>query len=250
MITNQPTGRSIFLDKEYPLFFEILQTEHKIVIRIPFPDGYPDTALSNELVMGLALLELVNRDDGIYLANFFLKPLMKRYRPFVLPNELAPLKGLGKIMLCLGLNIFSSAIKPIRDSTMIFLEAAGGECFDENIKNYEDIPIEELIKRLRRNERTAEILKKSIEGTGKIKKHTKKDREKLENALCEIDANYRLVDYYRSYGLSIIDETIGTSIKMAGKVSDMLKKCGYSFLGKRKSKRKKSRKKSIKRSSR
>ena len=249
MITYRPTGRIIlYKNKEYPLFFEILKTDSKIIIRIPFPDGYPDTALSNELVMGLGILELVDRgDDEIYLANFFLKPLMKHYRPFALPNELAPLKGLGKIMLCGGLDIFSKEIKTIKPSTMIFLDASGGECFDENIKKYEEISTEELIRGLRRNERTAEILKKSIDGTGKIKKHTKKDRQTLENALCEIDANYRLVDYYRSYGLSIIDEKLGTSIKMAGKVSDMLKKCGYSFFGKRKSKKYK---KSIKRSSR
>ena len=175
--------------------------------------------------MGLGLLELHDDEKGIYLAQFFIKPLMKKYKSLALPNEMTPLKGLGRIMLCTGLSIFSEYIKPVKLNTMIFLEASGGECFEENIHKYENMSTEELIARLSRNKRTSELLKDAINGTGKIKKHTKKDRQKLENALCAIDANYKLVEYYHTYGLSIIDETNGISIKMKGKVSDMLKKC-------------------------
>ena len=119
---------------------------------VPIPEHYPDTDfyrfLYEHYKREWAWLQLSWDGKEIMLSSFYVHAADTNAP--ILPEERS--KGLGKKMLCYALHLLQhppdKTIHPVLPTTTIRLEAAGGQCSDLSLDEYESFSMNDMVRLL------------------------------------------------------------------------------------------------------
>jgi len=203
-----------FIDVPFPLKYKRTKLR-KQVYKLQKQWGFIDNK-GDELLARAALTYNKTRNDiwlGINVFSnypFFRKDATKK--------EQQCCKGLGKELVCLGLNFLveKEFIKKKDLSKAKFkLKAGGGECLNNKpLPKMSDTKIDDFLKKYPDN--YAKVI-------GTFKTSAKQTKEKRRE-VCAILENYKLVKYYKTWGLKIVNENDGRAILMEGNLKKVMKK--------------------------
>lgn len=163
----------------------------------------------------------VKIENYISLDLFFVySSKSSRMSKYATTEEIELSKGLGKKMLCYGINLLIENNIIDRGSTMIKLNAGGGYCpLDDEINKILSIfsfkDMDDWIVKYINSQNTIQILKSSP--------------EEKAITICNALDNLKLTKYYEEYGLTrdiVKPEELDLSwIPMTGYIYNVLKKC-------------------------
>ena len=206
------------MDKQYKLEYNIrIGNKNKtVLIVIPFPKDYPNNAFYKEYShSGIAYAKItVQNQSKSKTSNIHINQLYVNAARTVnaTAEEKAKSKGLGIRLLR---KILSVAVKnDIIDSNLqnyITLEASGGVC-DNTYPFDKIVPTEQCYKFL-----------KMYKDTYKYAKDKDFTIEELNNLVCDIKQNNKLVYYYYKLGFRVMNYDDGMSVKMCCLLSSFMK---------------------------
>jgi hypothetical protein len=242
---NIALDRSIVLKGiEYPLYvhFSTEKTlmNETLVGKIPIPEGYPKTKLTDKITdFGEIVISKpygVNELSGEHLVLVVNKGF---YRDLALPEELLPFKGVGKLILCLGLRVSLLKFSNLTESAYVSFYASGERCDEQYVPRiYHDMdPIELINETCSKNTYAAEFILDhfniripkvvNIEVVKKLYNSNPHlfDKHLLKLIACRIIENEKLIEYYKSLGFKLQGYSSATMAFMSGTLKNILKKC-------------------------
>ncbi len=200
-------------------------------ITVPCLDNYPNKEYKrHHLFIAVLSLNFDKDADKVRLNEFYVYPSNSVYTT---SEEKRLVKGLGKKMICHAIRILIVK-RSITPDAILTLEASGGEAEEKVTKDimekYTETELDKILSEFPDTIRDLEYDSK-LEG----RKITFNDKATL---YCAYLQNQKLVDYYKTYGLQVEDDTDMSYTKMSGKVSDIIRTCKESkCYGRRLSKR-------------
>lgn len=261
------TGRVIvFNGMAYPLLCNVsweIESSGDVSIkaRIPFPEQYPQTPLKSAILDKdedtFILLNIVkSSDSNLYIDYFKILVNDPEYRKLASPEEIRPMKGLGKVVMCNVMKNYVKRILPDINSDSV-VELIAAPLFD-TCNSYQqvfwsfDAPLPDLIKKLegkgallekvvgrivndnnptpflslnlsmyKRYEGGDEILYSFIKKTSeKIPRNI--DKKYIMKLLCEHDLLQSLMKYYETYGFVQTNPFTG---EMEARFGDIISAC-------------------------
>ena len=225
---------------KYKLSLDIKFGKHDMYVKLLIPDSYPYTPFrkmleKNGLEFGEIYMSLTRH--RIFLHRFYLFANIQKYQKLLLPEERGSFRGIGKKILCLSLKLFSEHTREIARETKVELEASGGECDNTILDKIKKMSLTEIIDDLKKYPNSFESVLHDLKLHNKSRNYDEifinKDYEKLneddietlaEN-VCSIHKNILLVNYYKTFGLNVIDNSDGTAVVMEGLVGDVFDSC-------------------------
>lgn len=252
LIVREPTPFSIKLDgKEYPVTLtyrirniagDMWDTDRPTIqVRAKLPNDYPETKVIKRVREyykdkgdmfyekdGIAQADIKSYKDYFYVIRFFVYPSL--FPKDLSEEEKKGLKGLGKYILCRGLNIFIKMGFKHRKITL----AAGGFGMVER----DPFTEEEVAMFYHKYPHYLEELPKKIK---KIQDYwakedptyvfTQEQQKRYARTSAQLTAwAMSLVNYYRLYGFEtddkhIFDHFIEGAVRMSAKTDDVLEYC-------------------------
>ena len=150
---------------------------------------------NNECV--IATLTMTIDKNGVMMLNAFYKYIT--------------IRGFGKYMLCHALQIMSKLYEEKYGSDgQILLEASGGKCDD--IAPFEPLSVDDMLRTLALSHSESDM-----------EDIMRMDQRRLQQFLCDIEANIKLVNYYESLGFRVVGEENTLAVTMSGKISDVIR---------------------------
>lgn len=237
-VSSRSLPRSIKLDgKKYPLSIIIIENNNSLALSIPFPTNYPETEFrKNNDFIGYVYMTL--KKKGIYISSFGINTYPrdeygKRFK--VRKGEREGTKGVGKLLLCTGIEFLSRKNK-LNPKTRVDLIAGGARCL-----KMEGDYISEIQESIR--ERFPQKYEKILEkGKNWYQEYfrlfyprmyytaIKEYPDYLPIFYCQMKDNFKLADYYSRYGFKIKNESDFYSIKMSAQLEDVLESCSDSII--------------------
>jgi hypothetical protein len=216
---NGETGYHIIKNGEkYPIFYSYEMDESNFTVYGILPEEYPTTKLmakseSNQFSTyknQVFYLNIFVRPDELYIASFYVFPAV--YKSVSLKEELDGTKGIGKDLLCKSINLcielygYKDQIS-LTSSAELINPVTYGVSYEEAMQFFKE-----------NHPKTYVILKEEYEED----LISKKD---IVSRYFKVLENYKLVDYYKTYGFVITNDKNGNSIEMEADTKDVLKNC-------------------------
>lgn len=201
----------VFRNTSYPLKITLERKSNTITTKIIIPDDYPKTPfvemLGKDKKFGEIVFVIMKEYNDVYLSSFVLYINKLYYQKSVIPEERIAFRGIGKKILKFVLNLFRDEII----NYTITLQAAGGEC---DPKTLESLTYDESINIIKRHPRFYDMIKEFV--------GVEEKRKFIIEQACDIVKNMKLVEYYKTMGLKVVDDSEGIFVKMSGNVRDLI----------------------------
>lgn len=181
---------------------------------------------SYENVKDIVPRSFTDDDKFVYIERFY---MFNNLNPELTSNEeKTALKGMGALMLCLGIGycVEKGYIDmDHREDVYVLLEAQSSKCIhDPKFDAYSE---DDIILELYHNHLLD--LHLHIKEEAYYNKYWKTPEEKLQDLkhlLCKITANKTLIEYYKKrYNFKVMYEKKGYDTYMYAKLDDLIKKC-------------------------
>lgn len=230
----------------FPLIADVVvQNNNTYIVKIPVPAMYADTLLKRKMseinynpAYNNFLFISMHKRDGTLSINYFTVAVnFPELQKIALPEELKPMKGLGRIILC-------RVLQHIRDVELITLEASPLATISEEFRTrIEAMPREILLEKCKRNPIThlkmVEFMRNSLritldpedESFNAVILNSAYATTFLINLMSNLAALESLVKYYKTYGFipeSRLDhdyDSLIMSQTMSAPYETVLEKC-------------------------
>ena len=155
------TGREInIFDKSYPLLAFVNSRHNEISVIIPMPKNYPDTKLKTAIEKSdnksLITLEFSISKKNIHIDFFIVKMNMPQINSVSFPEERKPMKGLGKIVLCMIFSKYINVLFPSftsEDTISLSAEPMVNRCDFMDVNEFTKHSISNLLKIIEPNDK-------------------------------------------------------------------------------------------------
>jgi hypothetical protein len=220
----------------------VTKDDDSYTFHIPFPKGYPNTPFKRaagevgNMIIGIKrdvksfgkgltstpLYDILDhRPVVLHLFAFYMNNNKREFAHVITSTEASIFKGLGRKMLCYGLNLIIEEERLDPADCSLTLEAGGGRCITDTPEYA--LGTEEFLAYFKRNWRTMwdEIM------AGESVAAQKSELSKL---YCDVQENLKLVKYYETLGLKAIMEGNGLSVFMYAPLETVLHLCRTSVM--------------------
>ena len=238
----------------YPLIIDVYPGAYsQMNFVINYPDGYvSDYTERTDAPMVLVQIK-VESENKLYLAT--IESNMYR-NPYLTSVEKRSLKGIGKTVLCLSCHYMVQRYRLHPETTTIHLSAFGSAfrrgapicrwsgidpyqwLVENNIIHVQDVihiseNVNVQVSKQHINEQILEFLSEHYPVTEErlssyfdLSTETVHSiHEKLQEVICDIVNNFKLIEYYQKYGFEVIDDTDGRMVEMATTLDTLLQEC-------------------------
>jgi hypothetical protein len=218
------TGRSI--TSEFPLYYVVelskvrpylrktIKNTYKMRMYVPFPDDYPATRMNQIDDSEMFKLDMTfdTDKDTVYLSGFVNHAHI--YADVATKDEVAGLKGIGSEALCVIFDFMVDYRLLTRNGYITLLAVASSVMCKTT----------DIHKQLTHLS-TTQIIDTYVKPHPKSYAEYLSDPAVLDNLMCRIIQERKLVAYYQTLGFTIKDSSSGTAVDMDAHVQDILDKC-------------------------